>query len=179
MDTRTLGILVAGFAIGSQQTRGTFLKHRGNTLGNSGGPKMRSKALLLSASLLSGALVATAVTGSAFAQDSTNNSPPAAASSAADNSAQNQRDAGRQTLTPIDQSNKPADLKITRKIRRALVKDRELSTDAKNIKIVTIDGSVTLRGPVKTEQEKADIAAEAAGVAGAANVQNQLEVAGQ
>ena len=70
----------------------------------------------------------------------------------------------------MDQSNKPADLKITRQIRRALTKDRELSTDAKNIKIITIDGAVTLRGPVKSEQEKADIAAKAAQLAGDSNV---------
>ncbi len=128
---------------------------------------MRTKALLLTASLLVGAFLMPNVPS--YAQGA----PPAP-----DNSAVNQRDRD-QTLTPMDQSNKPADLKITRQIRRALVKDHELSTDAKNIKIITIDGAVTLRGPVKSEQEKADIAAKAAQLAGDTNVRNELEVAGQ
>jgi hyperosmotically inducible periplasmic protein len=127
---------------------------------------MRTRALLFSASLLVGAFLVPV--GSSFAQ-----------SPAPDNSAVNQRDSGNQTLTPIDQSNKPEDLKMTREIRRALVKDHQLSMDAKNVKIITIDGAVTLRGPVKTEQEKADIAAKAAQLAGDSNVHNELEVAGQ
>jgi osmotically-inducible protein OsmY len=53
-----------------------------------------------------------------------------------------------------------------------------LSTDAKNIKIITVDGAVTLRGPVKSEEEKAAIAAKAAQLAGG-NVRNELEVAGK
>jgi hyperosmotically inducible protein len=132
-----------------------------------GGKQMRTKALLLSASLLVGA----------FLMPNTQSYAQSAAP-APDNSAVNQRDRD-QTLTPMDQSNKPADLKITRQIRRALTKDHELSTDAKNIKIITIDGAVTLRGPVKSEQEKADIAAKAAQLAGDTNVKNELEVAGQ
>jgi osmotically-inducible protein OsmY len=91
----------------------------------------------------------------------------------------NQRDAGHETLTPMDQSSKPTDVNMTREIRRAIVKDDQLSMDAKNIKIITVDGAVTLRGPVKTEQEKADIAAKAAQLAGDSNVHNDLEVAGQ
>ena len=98
---------------------------------------------------------------------------------AANNTAINQRDSGHETLTPMDQSSKPSDIKMTQEIRRAIVKDDQLSTDAKNIKIITIDGAVTLRGPVKTEQEKADIAAKAAQLAGDSNVHNELEVAGQ
>lgn len=132
---------------------------------------MRTKALLFSASLLVGAYLLPVGSGSSFAQD--------AASPAADNSAMNQRDRGHQTLTPIDQSNKPADIKMTREIRRAIVKDNQLSTVARNIKIITVDGAVTLRGPVKTEQEKAAIAAKAAQLAGDTNVHNELEVAGQ
>lgn len=133
---------------------------------------MRTQALLFSASLLVSALIVPVGVGSAFAE-------PAVSNAAADNSAQNQRDRDHQTLTPIDQSNKPADLETTRNIRRALVKDDQLSTEAKNIKIITIDGAVTLRGPVKTDQEKAAIMAKAAEVAGDAKVHNELQVAGQ
>jgi hyperosmotically inducible periplasmic protein len=130
---------------------------------------MRTRTLLFSASVLVGSFLVPF--GAGFAQTDTNRT--------ADNTAINQRDSGHQTLTPMDQSNKPADLKMTQEIRRAIVKDEALSTDAKNIKIITIDGAVTLRGPVKTDQEKADIAAKAAQLAGDSNVHNELEVAGR
>ena len=127
---------------------------------------MRARFL---ASLLVGSLLFPV--GAGFAQTDANR--------AADNTAVNQRDRGKETLTPMDQSNKPSDIKMTQEIRRAIVKDDALSTDAKNIKIITIDGAVTLRGPVKTDQEKADIAAKAAQLAGDSNVHNELEVAGR
>jgi osmotically-inducible protein OsmY len=130
---------------------------------------MKIRALLSIASLLAGSLLSPV--GASFAQVDANRT--------ADNTSINQRDRGNETLTPIDQSNKPSDLKMTREIRRAIVKDNDLSIDAKNVKIITIDGAVTLRGPVKTEQEKADIAAKAAQLAGDSNVHNQLEVAGE
>jgi len=132
---------------------------------------MKTRALLFSASLLVGGFLVPL--GSSSAQTDAGVPP------AADNSAMNQRDRGHETLTPIDQSNKPTDVNMTREIRRAIVKDDQLSMDAKNIKIITVDGAVTLRGPVKTEQEKADIAAKAAQLAGDSNVYNELEVAGQ
>jgi hyperosmotically inducible periplasmic protein len=132
---------------------------------------MTTKALLFSASLLAGAYLIPVGLRPAIAQSDV--------SHAADNSAQNQPDRNRQTLTPVDQSNKPEDLTITRKIRQALVKNDHLSTEAKNIKIITIDGAVTLRGPVRTERERANIVAVAARFAGHAKVHNELEVAGR
>src|SRR5947208_10687461 len=72
-----------------------------------------------------------------------------------DNTATNERDRSGETQTSGDQSNSSADLKITQAIRQALMKARELSTTAKNIKVITANGQVTLRGPVKTAQEKA------------------------
>ena len=71
-----------------------------------------------------------------------------------DNTATNERDRSGETLTSGDQSNSPADLKITQAIRQALMKDSELSTTAKNIKVITANGHVTLRGPVKTAARK-------------------------
>ncbi len=66
---------------------------------------------------------------------------------------------------------------MTAAIRRAVVKDSSLSTMAKNVKIITADGVVTLRGPVKSEAEKAKIAELAKSSAGnAKKVDNQLEV---
>ncbi len=133
---------------------------------------MKKHALLFSASLLASVLIAPLGSSLALAQ-------AASDKAAADNTAQNQRDRDHQTLTPIDQSNKPADLETTRNIRRALVKDDQLSTEAKNVKIITVDGNVTLRGPVKTDQEKAAILAKAAQVAGDSNIHNELQVAGE
>ena len=94
-----------------------------------------------------------------------------------DNSRQNVRDRNDATLTPGDQGNSPADLEITQKIRKALVIDTSgYSVTAKNIKIITVNGKVTLRGPVKTDAEKAGIVTLAKSVAGDANVEDQLEV---
>ena len=95
-----------------------------------------------------------------------------------DNTATNERDRSGETQTPGDQSNSPADLKITQAIRQALMKDSELSTTTKNIKIITANGHVTLRGPVKTDQEKAKIDQLAKSAAGGAKINNQLDVKG-
>jgi hyperosmotically inducible protein len=95
-----------------------------------------------------------------------------------DNTATNERDRSSETKTSGDQSNSSADLKITQAIRQALMKDGELSTTAKNIKIITANGQVTLRGPVKTAQEKAKIDQLARSAAGRAQIDDQLEVKG-
>jgi hyperosmotically inducible periplasmic protein len=95
-----------------------------------------------------------------------------------DNAATNERDRSGETKTSDDQSNSSADLKITQAIRRALMKDSELSTTAKNIKIITDNGQVTLRGPVKNAQEKAKIGQLARSAAGGAKVDDQLDVKG-
>ena len=95
-----------------------------------------------------------------------------------DNTVTNDRDRSGETKTSGDQSNSSADLKITQAIRQALMKDRELSTTAKNIKVITANGQVTLRGPVKTAQEKARVDQIAKSAAGGAQIDDQLEVKG-
>jgi osmotically-inducible protein OsmY len=70
-----------------------------------------------------------------------------------------------------------ADRAITQKIRKAIHDDKSLSTYAHNIKIITQDGKVTLRGPVRSEDEKSNLQAKAVEVAGQDNVTNQLEIA--
>ena len=95
-----------------------------------------------------------------------------------DNTETNERDRSGETKTSGDQSNSSADLKITQAIRRALMKDRELSTTAKNIKVITANGQVTLRGPVKTAQEKARVDQIAKSAAGGAQIDDQLDVKG-
>jgi hyperosmotically inducible periplasmic protein len=95
-----------------------------------------------------------------------------------DNTAINERDRSGDSKTSGDQSNSSADLKITQAIRQALMKDGELSMTAKNIKVITANGHVTLRGPVKTAQEKAKIDQLAKSAAGDAQIDNQLDVKG-
>jgi len=95
-----------------------------------------------------------------------------------DNTVTNDRDRSGETKTSGDQSNSSADLKITQAIRQALMKDRELSTTAKNIKVITANGQVTLRGPVKSAQEKAKIDQIAKSAAGGVQIDNQLDVKG-
>jgi len=83
---------------------------------------------------------------------------------AADNSGRNARDRDGATKTSADQSENEADRALTQKIRQAITSDEALSTNGQNVKIITSDGSdgkVTLRGPVKSAKEKADIAAKA------------------
>jgi hyperosmotically inducible periplasmic protein len=94
-----------------------------------------------------------------------------------DNTGRNVRDRDNQTKTPGDQSENEADRTITQNIRQAITADDSLSTNAKNVKIITNDGTVTLRGPVKSEKEKTDIEAKAKQVAGVKRVDNQIEVA--
>jgi hyperosmotically inducible protein len=94
----------------------------------------------------------------------------------ADNSKKNERDRSGQTKTSGDQSNKPEDLKVTQAIRQAVVKDGSLTMTAKNVKIITADGVVTLRGPVNSAEEKAKIEQLATASAGSMKVDNQLEV---
>jgi hyperosmotically inducible periplasmic protein len=111
-------------------------------------------------------LVASACTFSAFAEEKP----------AADNTAKNERDASGETQTSGDQSNSPEDIKITADIRRAVVAEKSLSMTAKNVKIITANGMVTLRGPVNSAEEKALIAKLAHSAAGQAKIDNQLEV---
>jgi osmotically-inducible protein OsmY len=93
-----------------------------------------------------------------------------------DNTATNERDRSGETQTSGDQSNSKDDVNTTAAIRRAVVKDHSLSAMAKNVKIITANGTVTLRGPVKTDAEKAKIAELAQSAAGNAKIDNQLEV---
>jgi osmotically-inducible protein OsmY len=94
-----------------------------------------------------------------------------------DNTVNNARDDNDATAkTPMEQSNDPKDIEITAQIRRAVVDDATMSTNAKNIKIITVKGAVTLRGVVETQAEKETIETKAKGVSGVVSVDNQLEV---
>jgi osmotically-inducible protein OsmY len=93
-----------------------------------------------------------------------------------DNSATNKGDRKAGAVTADQQKNNQSDLETSRQIRRAIMADKSLSTYAHNIKIVTQQGKVTLRGPVRTEAEKETVQAKATEVAGAANVTSAITV---
>jgi hyperosmotically inducible protein len=78
------------------------------------------------------------------------------------------------TAGAAQQSNQQSDITITRKIRRAVVKDKNLSTAAHNVTIVTKDGRVTLKGKVQSDAEKRTVESAAVNVAGQGNVDDQL-----
>lgn len=94
----------------------------------------------------------------------------------ADDTARNARDRDEGALTPLDQGTSESDLAITRAVRRDVTDDDAFSMNARNVKIITRDGVVTLRGPVKTVEEKAKIEALAARTDGVRSVDNQIEV---
>jgi osmotically-inducible protein OsmY len=98
-----------------------------------------------------------------------------AADSALENTERNVRDKDNTTLTPEDQKETKKDIKITSKIRQAVVRDKALSIDAQNVKIITRNGVVTLRGPVASEAEKMKLQKIAKKTKGVVQVDNQLE----
>lgn len=120
-------------------------------------------------------LISAVIVGASCSRD--REAPKTTAAVEADNTGRNVRDRSDATKTPEDQSENEADRTITQSIRKAINSDDSLSTNAKNVKIITNDGTVTLRGPVKNEQEKTAIEAKAKQVAGVKSVDHQLEIA--
>ena len=107
-------------------------------------------------------------------QTRTDNKSPAVTD--ADNTARNAADRAGATQTSGDQAENATDLRISAEVRKAVVGDKSLSTNAHNVKIITSGGTVTLRGPVKSGDEKAAIEAKAKQVAGVTRVENLLEI---
>ena len=103
----------------------------------------------------------------AVAQDTT---------TAADNTKVNQRDRNTSEATADQQKNARLDREMTRKIRRAIIQDKSLSTYGHNVKIITQNGMVTLKGPVRSEDEKKAVEAKATEIAGENNVTSNLDV---
>ena len=95
----------------------------------------------------------------------------------ADNTKVNKRDRATGAKTADQQKENATDREITQKIRRAVMDEKSLSTYAHNVKIVTTDGAVTLKGPVRTAEEKKIVEAKAVEVAGAGHVTNQISIA--
>lgn len=94
----------------------------------------------------------------------------------ADNTSRNERDRKGRELTPLDQGNSKADVSTTAQIRKEIIAGDNMSVNAKNVKIITVNGRVTLRGPVNSAEEKRLIGEISNRVAHSENVDNQLEV---
>lgn len=110
-------------------------------------------------------LCLTAAVGIVSAQDQQSAAP--------DNTKQNKT----QGMTADNQKEDKADRTTTQKIRKAILADKSLSSYAHNIKVITANGTVTLKGPVRSDEEKSAIEAKATEIAGAGNVTSELTVA--
>jgi osmotically-inducible protein OsmY len=102
--------------------------------------------------------------------------PAGQATPSADNTRMNNRDQGSTGDTAQSQSNAKGDRELLAAVRRSVVKDKSLSTTAHNVKILAENGVITLRGPVKSDAEKAQVEALARQVAGVTSVQNNLDI---
>jgi osmotically-inducible protein OsmY len=121
--------------------------------------------------LCAGLLLASGVVG--FAQEPSTHqaSPPA------DNTKVNTRDRSEGAVTADQQKENATDRTLTQKVRQSLIRDKSLSTYAHNVKIISQGGEVTLKGPVRSDEEKQIVEAKAAEVAGTGHVRNELTIA--
>lgn len=105
------------------------------------------------------------------------NIPAVCLAQSVDNTGINKRDTSPDKLTADQQSQTKEDREITQKIRQAVVADESLSTYAHNVKIITVDGMVTLKGPVRSEDEKRIIEEKAGQIAGMDKIKSEIEIA--
>jgi hyperosmotically inducible periplasmic protein len=127
--------------------------------------KRNVRSLLLMSSLLgSGTLL--------LAQQPAGQDAPASA----DNTKVNQRDRNANEPAADQQKNNRSDRDITQQIRQAIMKDKSLSTYAHNVKVITQNGHVTLKGPVRSDDEKQAIEAKATEIAGENKVTSELDI---
>jgi hyperosmotically inducible periplasmic protein len=130
------------------------------------------KNRVLTATIAAGLLIIAAQ--GAMSQSST---APSTGTVPADNTKSNKLDPSNTSATADAQKNNAGDRTITQQIRKSLVTDKALSTYAHNVKIVSVNGTVTLNGVVRSEEEKSAIEAKAVSVAGEGHVVNDLKVA--
>lgn len=93
-----------------------------------------------------------------------------------DNTKVNMRDRAKGAVTADQQKDNATDRDLTQKIRRALMEDKALSTYAHNVKVISQGGQVTLKGPVRTDEEVKTVESKAIAVAGVGHVTNQMNV---
>jgi hyperosmotically inducible periplasmic protein len=94
-----------------------------------------------------------------------------------DNTGINKQNASSPTGNADRQKEDPSDRALTKRIRQSVISDKNLSTYAHNVKIVAVNGTVTLNGVVRSDQEREDVGMKAAEVAGKDHVVNDLKVA--
>ena len=121
-------------------------------------------------------LAAALTTGVPFALGQTPPEQGTSATAAPDNSRANKLDSNR-TVTADSQKENASDRQVIQSIRKGVVADKSLSTYAHNVKIVSVNGQVTLNGVVKSDDEKAIVEQKALAVAGQGHVTNDLKVA--
>jgi hyperosmotically inducible periplasmic protein len=124
----------------------------------------------------SAVLIVAALAGCGQMNTERSSAPLPETSPPADNTAINQRDESGATKTPIDQDENQADITRTAEIRKKILDQPDMSVNAQNVKIITSQGKVTLRGPVDSDGERDIVVRIATEVAGADNVVNELEV---
>jgi osmotically-inducible protein OsmY len=119
-------------------------------------------------------LIFTSLLGSGrlFAQQSSGQE----GSTPADNTTVNQRDRNPNEPTADQQKNNLSDRDITQQIRKAIMKDKSLSTYAHNVKVITQNGQVTLKGPVRSDEEKRAIEAKATEIVGENKVTSEMDI---
>jgi hyperosmotically inducible periplasmic protein len=122
--------------------------------------------------LASWIMLAVCVSGPAWAQNATKTEQ-----AAPDNTRVNDRDRSKSEPTADQQKENASDRTLTQQIRKALLQDKSLSSYAHNVKIITQDGNVVLKGPVRSVEEKKSVEAKAIEVAGQDRVSSQLQVA--
>lgn len=135
---------------------------------------MHTSIKLLGLTIVLGSATAMAIDNLAY--NSASSATQGAISKNADNTDMNTRDKNGNTLTPQDQPNSEADRKLLADVRSAIVDDDDLSTAAHNVKIMVVNGVVTLRGPVKNASEKTRVEQIARSVTGVVNIENRLDI---
>lgn len=125
---------------------------------------------------LSICLAAALTTGVPFAVGQTSSEQATSATAAPDNSRENKLDSNR-TVTADSQKENVSDRQVIKSIRKSVIADKSLSTYAHNVKIVSVNGQVTLNGVVKSDEEKAIVEQKALAVAGTGHITNDLKVA--
>ena len=143
-----------------------------------------SKTIYLAA-IMAGVLSTLGVAGAAVAADKDPNGSETSTKTsaghandvpAADNTGTNRRDRKDSEPTADQQKNGKSDLDLTAEIRRSVIADKDLSTNAHNVKIIAENGKVTLKGPVASAKEKKIVESKAQKIAGSANVVSELQV---
>jgi len=112
----------------------------------------------------------------AFALLCTAQQTPQTTPRAPDNTKVNERDRAKTAKTADQAKNSASDRELMQKIRKSIMDDKDLSTYAHNVKVVAVDGKVTLKGPVRSEEEKKTVEQKATEVAGAGNVTDQMTI---